>query len=94
MVVFADDGFNKVDWFPSNMSLYKPGEWNYRLIVETVFSMLTAVCGFKIVMHRAWDYFKTRVALTMALLNILVQWHGLPPQDNGLVPLSIAEFSL
>ena len=26
MIVFADDAFNKVDWFPSNMRLCKPGE--------------------------------------------------------------------
>jgi hypothetical protein len=28
------------------------------------------------------------------LFNILVQWHGLPAQEDGFVPLSIAEFSL
>ena len=94
MVVFADDGFNKVDWFPSNIRLCKPGEWNDQMIVETVLSMVTVVCGFKKVMHRAWDYFKTRVGLTMALFNILVQWDGLHAQDDGFVPLSIAEFSL
>jgi len=30
----------------------------------------------------------------MALFNILVQWHGLPVEDDGFVPLSIAQFSL
>ena len=30
----------------------------------------------------------------MALFNILVQWHGFQPDENGFVPLSIAEFSL
>ena len=94
MVVFADDGFNKVNWFPSNMRLCKPGEWNDRKIVETVLSMVTVVCGFKKVMHRAWAYFKTRVGLTVALFNILVQWYGVDAQDDGLVPLFIAKFSL
>ena len=64
------------------------------MIVETVLSMVTVVCGFKKVMHRAWDYFKTRVGLTMALFNSLVQWHGLHAQHDGFVPLSMAEFSL
>ncbi len=94
MVVFADEGFDKVDWFPANLRVCKRGEWNDRMMIETVLSMLTLVCGFKKVMHRAWTYFKTRVGLTMALFNILVQWHGLPAQEDGFVPLSIAEFSL
>jgi len=94
MVVFADEGFDKVDWCPANLRLCKRGEWNDRMMIETVLSMLTLVCGFKKVMHRAWTYFLTRVGLTMALFNILVQWHGLPAQEDGFVPLSIAEFSL
>jgi len=34
------------------------------------------------------------LAFTMAAFNILVQWHGLKPDDLGFVHLSIAEFSL
>ena len=94
MVVFADEGFDKVYWFPSNLRLCKRGEWNDRMMIETVLSMLTLVCGFKKVMRRAWTYFKTRVGLTMALFNILVQWHWSPTQEDGFVPLSIAQFSL
>ncbi len=30
----------------------------------------------------------------MTLFNILVQWHGLHPADDGFVHHSIAEFSL
>ena len=56
--------------------------------------MVTVVCVFKKVMHRAWAYFKTRVGLTVALFNILVQWYGVDAQDDGLVPLFIAKFSL
>ena len=60
----------------------------------TVLSMLTLVCHFKKVMHRAWAYFQARLAFTMALRNVLVQWRGLRPTASGFVPLSIAEFSL
>src|SRR3712207_8971016 len=56
-------------------------------------SMLTTVCHFKQVMHRVWAYFEARLAWTMAAFNILVAWHGLAPDDDGFVPLSIAEFS-
>jgi hypothetical protein len=94
MVVFADDAFAKVDWHPPHLRLCQRGEWNDRMIIETVLSMLTLVCHFKKVMHRAWEYFKSRVGYTMALFNLLTQWHGLEPDETGLVHLSIAEFSL
>jgi hypothetical protein len=70
------------------------GEWNERLLVETVLSMLTLVWHFKKVMHRVWDYFHARLAFTMAAFTLLVQWDGLKPDDKGYVHLSIAEFSL
>ena len=94
MVVFADDGFNKVDWHPENLKVCHRGEDNFRMLVETVLSMLTYVCHFKKVMHRVWSYFNMRLGFTMALFNILAQWHGLEPDEDGFVPLSIAEFSL
>jgi len=94
MVIFADDGFKKKDWHPENLRICERGEWNSRMIVETILSMLTLVCHFKKVMHRAWDYFKSRLAYTMALFNILVQWDGLQVDEAGCVHFSIARFSL
>jgi hypothetical protein len=64
------------------------------MIVETMLSMLTTVCHFKRVTHRTWEYFKARLAFTMAAFNLLVQWYGLQPDENGFIHLSIAEFSL
>lgn len=94
MLVFSDTGFDKKDWHPTNLKLCKRGEWNTRMLVETMLSMLTTVCHFKKVAHRVWSYFESRLGYTMALFNILVQWHGLQPDDEGFVHLSIAEFSL
>ena len=94
MVVFSDAGFRKNDWSPTNLRLCKRGEWNVRMVVETVFSMLTYICDFKHTRHKVWTYFETKVGFTMALFNILVQWHGFQPDETGFVPLSIAEFSL
>lgn len=94
MVVFADMSFEKQDWQPPNLRLCNRGEWNVRLVIETVLSMLTYVCDFKRSRHKVWDYFETKIGFTMALFNILVQWYGLPADENGFVPLSIAEFSL
>ena len=94
MVVFLDEGFVKKDWSPENIKICKRGEWNTRMIVETVLSMLTLVCHFKKVMHRTWEHFKSRLAYTMAIFNILVQWDGLPVDKDGSVHFSIARFSL
>ena len=94
MVIFADAGFAKVDWHPTNLRLCQRGEWNVRMIVETVLSMLTYICHFKHMAHKVWLYFETRVGFTLALFNILIQWHGFQPDETGFVPLSIAEFSL
>ena len=94
MLVFSDTGFDKKDWHPTNLKLCKRGEWNTRMLIETMLSMLTTVCHLKKVAHRVWSYFESHLGFTMALFNILVQWHGLQPDDDGFVHLSIAEFSL
>lgn len=94
MLVFSDSNFVKLDWHPANLKICQRGEWNTRLLIETILSMLTVVCHFKKVSHRIWTYFETRLGYTLALFNLLVQWHGLQPDANGFVALSIAEFSL
>ena len=94
MVVFSDTAFEKVDWHPTNLRICQRGEWNVRMVVETVLSMLTYVCDFKRTRHKVWRYFESKLAFTMAVFNILVQWHGFNPDETGFVPLSIAEFSL
>lgn len=94
MLILSDHGFFSKTSNPSNLKVCKRGTWNVRIIVETVLSMLTTICHFKRISHRVWDYFKARLAFTMAAFNILVQWHGLKSDDLGFVHLSIAEFSL
>jgi hypothetical protein len=94
MLVFADTHFEKTGWNPPNLKICPRGTWNDRMMIETVLSMLTVVCHFKKVGHRVWHYFKSRVGYTMALCNILVQWHGFLPAADGFVHHSIAEFSL
>jgi hypothetical protein len=94
MALFADEGFVKKDWHPANLKICKRGEWNSRMIQETVLSMLTLVCHFKKVMHRTWAYFESRLAYTLAMFNVLVQWDGLQVDEDGCVHFSIAQFSL
>lgn len=94
MVILSDHGFFSKAGNPNNLKVCQRGTWNVRIIIETVLSMLTTVCHFKRVGHRVWEYFKARLAFTMAAFNILAQWYGLKPDNNGFVHLSIAEFSL
>jgi len=94
MIVLSDTAFHATEGDPANLKLCQRGEWQDRMLVETVLSMLTLVSHFKKAMHRVWAYFHARLAFTMAAFNVLVQWHGLRPNAYGFVPLSIAEFSL
>ncbi len=94
MLVFADSHFEKVDWHPPNLKICPRGTWNDRMMIETTLSMLTLICHFKKVGHRVWSYFRSRVGYTMALFNILIQGHGIQPDDDGFVHHSIAQFSL
>jgi len=94
MALFADEGFVKKGWHPVNLKICKRGEWNSRMIQETVLSMLTLVCHFKKVMHRTWAYFESRLAYSLAMFNLLVQWDGLQVDEEGCVHFSLAQFSL
>jgi len=87
MIVLSDTGFHATDGDPANLTLCQSGEWQDRLLVETVLSMLTLVCHFKKGMHRAWAYFQARLTCTMAAFNVLVQWHGFQPYASGFVPV-------
>src|SRR6266702_1793959 len=91
---YSDTAFHAAEGDPLNLKLCQRGEWEDRMLVETVFSMLTLVSHFKQVMHRVWAYFQARLAFTMAAFNVLVQWHGFQPHASGFMPLSIAEFGL
>jgi hypothetical protein len=46
------------------------------------------------VMHRKWAYFMSRLAFTMAMFNILVEWDGIQVDEFGSVHFSLAPFSL
>jgi hypothetical protein len=94
MVVLTDSAFHGKTGNPPNMKPCPRGTWNTRMLIETVLSMLTQVCHLKKVAHRVADYFRARLAFVIAAFNLLVQWDGLTPDANGMVHLSIAEFSL
>jgi hypothetical protein len=94
IIVLSDTAFQAAEGEPTNLKPCPRGEWEDRILVETVLSMLTLVCHCTKVMHRVWEYFHARLAFTMAAFNLLVQWHGFQSTASGFGPLSMAEFSL
>jgi hypothetical protein len=94
MMVLSDTAFHAVAGDPANLKRCQRGEWEDRMLVETVCSMLTLGSHVKQVIHRVWAYFQARLAFTMAAFNVLVQWQGFLPNAAGFVPLSMAEFSV
>jgi hypothetical protein len=82
MIVFCDEGFVKKGWHPDNLKICQRGEWNTRMLQETVLSMLTTVCHLKKLAHRVWGYLEAHLAYLVALFNILVQWSGLQPDEE------------
>ena len=94
MVILTDMAFHSKDGDPPNQKACKRGTWNVRMVVETVLSMLTRVCHLKHASQRTWAGLRARLAYTMALFNILVLWDGIPVDEDGIIHLSIAEFTL
>ena len=45
MIVLSDTGFHAAEGDPTNLKLCQRGEWQDRMLVETVLSMLTLVAG-------------------------------------------------
>jgi hypothetical protein len=93
MIILTDTGCHAKTGDPANMQVCPRGIWNTRLLVETVWSLLTTVLQSKIISHRVWASCRARVAWTMAAFNLLARW-GLEVDEHDMVRLSIAEFGL
>ena len=93
-IVLADYGFRDQEGPPQHMKFCPKGAWNERMCIETAFSMLTNVCNFKKLKHRAHDYIRARLAFATAMFNVLLGlFHQLHPEASPF-QMSIAEFSL
>ena len=79
---------------PANVKICRRGQWNVRMIVETTFSMLTNVWNSKQMRHLTWRGFEAHLSYLTAAFNILVNWNGLKPDENGRIHRSIARFTL
>ncbi|EIC29345.1 MULTISPECIES: hypothetical protein [Methylomicrobium] len=93
-VMLADTSFHAAKGDPPNLKICPRVQWNGRMLVETVYSMLTVVSHTKKMRHQTADYFQAHLAMAVAAFNLLIAWDGLPALNDGFVPLSIAGFNL
>lgn len=94
MLILGDTGFHAHGGAPPNFKLCPRGPWNDRMLIETVFSMLTLISQTKHMMPRGIDSLQARLAFTVTAFKLLVQWEGLHPDADGFIPLTMAEFNL
>ena len=72
---------------PTNLKVCPKGQWNERMIVETVFSLWTVILGLKKLSHRKKAPLQARLAYTCAVFNLCLNW-------SGEVKLELAPFAL
>ncbi len=70
-ITLADQSFNAVDR-PPNLKLCRRGEWNERMLIETVLSLVHRVCRLKYLWHRTRPYLHMHLAYVAALFNALL----------------------
>ena len=85
-ITLTDLGFRKADVPQRNLKLCPPKTWGERMVIETVFSLVTTVCHLKKLWHRRAPYLTAHLAYMAALFNCLLHF------SEG--KLSIAQFSL
>lgn len=57
-LVLADSNFHAKAGDPQNLKICPRAQWNDRMLIETVLSMLTRVCQINKVGHRVWSALK------------------------------------
>jgi hypothetical protein len=87
MLILTDKGFKARQGNPANLKVCERGRWNERMLIETLFSLLTNVLKLKKLALRVWPALRARLAYVMAAFNLCTAW-------NGQVKLELAPFAL
>lgn len=87
MIVLADSGFKARQENPTNLKICRKGEWNERMLIETVLSLFTTVLKLKKLTQRIWPALRARLAYAIAAYNLCIGW-------SGEVKLSLVNFAL
>lgn len=71
-ITLSDFGFKKQGEPPRNLKFCAHKTWNERMMIETMFSLLTRVCRLKHLSHRVAHYLTSHLAYVTALFNVLL----------------------
>ncbi|RYX84475.1 transposase [bacterium] len=87
MIVLADKGFHAQQGDPMNLKICEKGQWNERMLIETLFSACEGVFNMKKMDYRLKHSLQTRLHYTAAALNLCMNW-------TGKVRFNFADFKL
>lgn len=76
MIVLADKGFHAKEGDPVNLKICERGQWNERMLIETLFSVCEGVLDMKKMDYRLKHSLRARLHYTAAALNICMNWTG------------------
>ena len=76
MIVLSDTGFHAAEGDPTNLKLCQRGEWEDRMLVETVLSMLRWCPSIACIKEQRSD-----VDRSLVELGVKVAWHAVAQQD-------------
>ena len=93
-LILADGNCHRKAGDPAKLKVCGRGSWPPRILVETVFALLTRVCHLKRAGHRLWEGFQMHLAFVVAVFNLLADWDGLRADAHGHTHPTLAEFSL
>jgi len=84
-ITLCDRGFVKVGEAAGNLKVCAVKTWSERMIIETVFSLLTRIFHLKHLFHRTAHHLSAHFAYLAASFNLLLNWSG---------SLHLAQFAL
>ena len=95
-IALSDFGFKKAGEAARNLKFCEHKTWNERMLIESLFSLVTRVCHLKHLPQRVALYLETHLAFVSALVNLLLALNRLldpdAPMDERL--LKIAQYAL
>ena len=89
-ITLADMGFRGKAGIPETLKISARGQWNERMIIETLFSLWERICNAKRFFVRSVKAFKARIAYLIAFTNIAISLN----KQSGNNLISFAHYAL
>jgi hypothetical protein len=89
-ITLADSGFRCAAGIPDTMKICARGQWNERMMIETLFSLWDRICNAKRMFVRSISGFKTRIAYLATFTNIAIRLN----KQQNLEPLTFAQYAM